>query len=295
MRALVKGIIIAIITVGIVVPAGYYSLVVYHPSSISIAQLVPENSTMVIRGDYNGTPVYAYNYSNTEGVVVGISMSNFDAQIAANSNVTNGTHTQIQPSLYKTYRGYSIYEIKNVSLSGIIPGNISSVALDYNLSSNLSKYISNSTIYLVEVSSIVSLGSVQAVEYSIDALSDKVTFQAQATEYFNTTSNVSLYFRSTDTPVHVAIVNVFYLSTQMNIEMNNASNTKNLTAALSYLSGYTSSNYGYTFFYPSSTSTGNWVNGTISVGIGNYARIQQLVNDLPTGLNLTQYISGFSA
>lgn len=286
MKALLKGIIIAIITVGVVVPAGYLSFMVYHSENISMTNLIPQNSTLVIRTDYNGTPLYLYNSSNTDGVVVGLSLTNFDAELAASTNQTNGTSPIIQPALYTTYREYSIYQISNVSLEGLIPQNLSSLTMGYNLSTNISKYVSNNTIYVAEVSGVVSLGSIEAVKNSIDALVDNVNFAPVAAKYFNLTANVSVYYVSTNMFVRQAISNVYYLKSDFSLQLNNATTAQTINRGLSGLNAI-SSNYTYV---TALKMDGTWVNGTMAVGIGNYQMLEYLLQDL--NLNYSKYLLG---
>lgn len=289
MRSLLKGIIIAIITVGIVVPAGYYSVYVYHNNPISITQLIPGNSTMVLRTDYNGTPIYAYNYSNTDGIVMGLSMAGFSSDISSMSG--NSSQTQnvtINPVLYSTYKGYNIYQLNNVSLEGVIPQNLTSTALDYNYTSNLTKYIGNNTIYVAEIPSIVSIGSVQAVKYSIDALVENTNFKTLAVKYFNETANVSVYFTSQSIPIRQATANLYQLHSDFNIELNNATTAKDLYKGFSAINVIPNGKITV-----SSLLSDNWVNGTINVGIDNYYLIGDLIASLPTNLNYTQYLSGY--
>lgn len=287
MKSLVKGIIIAAITIGIVVPAGYYSFSVYHHETISLTQMVPENSSMVIRADYNGTPVYAYNYSNTDGIVLGISMAGFSTELASVSNTSGSTgNLTIEPVLYSSYRGYDIYQIKNISVAGVIPQNITDLALSYNYSTGLTNYLQNETIYVVEVPSVVSIGSVQAVKNSIDALLDNANFQTSSLNYFNSTSNVSAYFKSTTLPVVQGIANVYSLHSDFRLQMSNATNARDLFNGLSGI------NLLNTNITVSTQISGNWVNGTMNVGIDNYYLLEELVTTL-SKLNYTQYLSGY--
>lgn len=288
MKSLFKGIIIAVITAGIVIPAGYYSLYVYHDSTVSIAQLIPENSTMVLKTNYNGTSIYVYNYSNTDGIVMGLSMSSFSADLSAvSNNSSSAQNLTINPVLYTTYRGYNIYQLDNVSLEGVIPQNLTTVALNYNYTSNLTKYVGNNTIYVAEVPSIVSVGPVQAVKYSIDALLDNANFYARSTLYFNETANVSVYFSSQTLVVKEAMANIYQLHSDFNLEMSNATNARDLIKGLSAINILSNN------ITVSTTLSGNWVNGTITVGIDNYYLIGELIASLPSTANYTQYLSGY--
>lgn len=288
MKALLKGIIIAIITVGVVVPAGYFSLIVYHNESTSLTQLIPQDSSMVVRTDYNGTPIYAYNYSNTDGLVIGISLTGFSTELSSTANQTNGTHAMISPTLFTTYRGYSIYELKNVTFQGLIPSEFQFLSFGYNYSLNVSNYVSNDTVYVAELTGIVTIGPYQAVRYSLDALLDNVNFETRASSFFNNSANVSIYFSSTNLPVRQAVSNIYYLSSNFNLEMSNVTNAQQINKGLSAVN-LLATNFT---FLSSSQMQGTWVNGTIGVGIGNYYLLQGLMDSL-SKLNYTQYLTGF--
>lgn len=293
MKALLKGIIIAIVTVGVVVPAGYFSTVVYHSSPVSISSLVPQNSTMVVRADYNGTNFYLFNNSSTNGVVIGISLTNFDSELAASANQTNGTSVNITPTLYAQYRGYSIYMITNVSLNGLIGNQLSLLDVGYNLTPNLSSYLQNDTLFVAEVSGVVSVGSLASVKMSVDALVDNTNFNAYASAHFNDTANVSVYFKSSDLPIQNANANVYYLSSDFNIQFNNTTNAQDAHRALGLLSAASTN---YTFF-PSYGLDGTWLNGTMAVGIGNYYLLQNLITNIQNllsqyNINYTKYLTG---
>lgn len=288
MKPLVKAIIVVLIAAGVVIPAGYYSISVFQNKDVSLTQLVPGNSTLVVRAVYNNTQMYAFNSSNTDGVVIGVSMAAFSSQISSAENTTNTSGPKIEPVLYSTYRGYSIYSISNVSLKGLVPAGINTSQFGTNLSLDPSNYLGdNNTVYLADLTGIVSLGSFTAVKYSLDAYLDGKNFQAFAEANFNATANVSLYFTSPTAPVQQAISNVYYLKSTFSVEMNNQSNTVQLSKGLSAVNLLANN------FTVSNSIDGNWVNGTITVGIGNYYLIQDFIANLPAG-NYSQLLSGFS-
>lgn len=287
MKPLLKGLIISLITVAVVIPAGYYAVESFHQVNVSMAQLVPGNSTLVISGTYNSTPAYIYNSSSANGVVLGVDLSGFSTQIAAATNNSSGTHPVIQPSMYTTYRGYSVYQVRNVSLEGLIPQNLTGLVAQYNLTLNITNYVQNNTIYLADFTNVVSLGSYNTVIASINTFLDKTGFTDLSGSYFNSTANASIYFNSSSLPVRQAIVNVFYEKTTFNLELNSTVTANNVTRGISALNALSTN---YTYFYLS-PSQGAWVNGTMEVGIGNYYLLQYLINDLAS-YNLTQIISG---
>lgn len=292
MKALVKGIIIAVIAVGVVIPAGYFSFFVYHSDNITLANLVPENSTMVVRGEVNGTQLYFYNASNTDGVVIGVSMNNLDSEISATTNQSNGSSVSIEPTLYSTYRGYDIYRISNVSLDGLVSSQLTAFNTGFNLTSNVSHYLQNNTVYVGEVKGVVTLGSVASVKISIDALVDNANFEPYASSHFNDTANFSVYFSSADYPVTLANANVYALYSDFNVEMNNSTNAQEVYRGLSAMNALPS-NYTYVTSY---SIDGNWVNGTMAVGIGNYYRVQYLLDNLNSlNINYTRYLTGLYA
>ncbi len=290
MKPILKGLIITLITISVVIPAGYFA---FHNSSqndISMAQVVPGNSTLVIAGTYNNTPAYIYNSSGASGVVLGVDLSGFSSQVSTASNTSNGTHPVIQPSLFATYRGYNIYKVENVTLEGLIPQNYTGLSSDYNISFNATNYIQNNTIYVASFTNVVSLGSYNSVVVSINTLLDKTGFQALSNEYFNSTANVSLYYKnnSSDSYIQSAVVNVFYMKSTFNIQMNNDTSAQSV---MRMMSGVNTLSTNYTFFYPDPTQN-QWVNGTLAVGLGNYYHIQYLLDNLPSNFNYTQLIAG---
>lgn len=287
MKPLLKGLIISLITVAVVIPAGYYAVTSFNQVNVSMAQLVPGNSTLVIAGTYNNTPAYVYNSTSAGGVVLGVDLTDFSSQISAATNTSSGTHPTIQPSLFATYRGYNVYQVRNISLEGLIPQNITGLAAGYNLTLNITKYVQNDTVYVADFSNVVSLGTYNAVTVSINTLLDKTGFQEFSGKYFNSTANVSLYLNSSDLPVKQAIVNVFYEKTTFSLEMNSTDTANTAMRGISALNAL-STNYTYFYLNP---SQGAWVNGTMAVGIGNYYLLQYLLEDL-SSYNLTQYISG---
>ncbi len=285
MRPLLKAIIIAAVATGVVVPAGYYSFSVFHNGSIALPQLVPGNSTIVLRSDYNDTPLYTYNSSNNYGIVLGVSMTAFSSQLSSASNSSSGNQTKLVPVLYNTYRGYNIYSISNVNISGLIPTGFNTSSIGYNFTLNATQFLENDTVYVADLSGVVSLGSYPAVQYSLNAYLNGNNFQAYASSHFNTSSNVSIYFNSASLPVKQAVANIFYMKSTFTLEMSNQTNAIQLSKGLSAL------NLIATNFSVSSTIDNNWVNGTITVGIGNYYLIEDLLAQLPSS-NYTQLISG---
>ncbi len=292
MRSLLKAIIIVTIAAGVVIPAGYFSLSVYHNSSIALPQLVPGNSNVVIRGEYNSTPIYAYNYSNTTGIVLGISMTGFSSQLSSAENTTNMTHVQIVPTLYTTYRSYNIFKLSNVSLDGLLPSVLTSTPLPSNFTVNTSKYIQNGSLYLSELYGVVTVGNLSAVKNSLDAYLDNTGFQNIAALNFNSTANISVYFRDSASPVKQAVANVYSMETTFNLEMSNYSNAITVNKLLSGLNAYAYV-YNYNFTVAASVPQNNWVNGTITIGITNYYILGDILSNL-TNLNYTQYLSGYN-
>lgn len=291
MKPLFKAVIILIVATGVVVPAGYYSITVHSSENIALSELVPGNSTMVISSSVNGTSFYAYNSTNTSGIVLGVSMSGLSSQISSAENSTNATHNIIEPVLFAKYRGYDIYSLTNISLQGLVPSTVNSSLINgtsqgSNLSLNLTNYINNSTLYLADLPGIVSAGSFTAVQYSLNAYLDGTNFQEYANANFNSSANVSLYFTTTNTPIHKAVANIYYLKSTFNIEMNNQTDANLLSKGLGSLNaianGFTVGYYLY---------SGNWVNGTITIGTGNYNLLLDTISSLPTG-NTSQYFSG---
>ena len=287
MKPLLKGLIITLVTVAVVIPAGYYAVTSFQQANISLAQVVPGNSTLVIAGTYNNTPAYIYNTSSTSGVVLGVDLTDLSTQISSATNNSGGVHPVVQPSLYHTYRGYNVYQIRNVSLEGLIPQNISGLTAEYNLTLNVTKYVQNDTIYVADFSNVVSLGSYNSVVATINTLLDKTGFQNFAGKYFNSTANVSFYLNSSSLPVRQAIINVFYERSTFNLEFNNTGTATNATLIMSGLPQLVKN---YTYF-PSYALDGTWVNGTMAIGIGNYYLLQYILDSLST-YNLSNIISG---
>lgn len=296
MKPLLKGLIITIVTVSVVVPAGYYAFTSFDQSSVSLAQVVPGNSSLVMSGTYNGTPAYLYNSSGGGGLILGVDLSGFSTQLSSASNSTNstnGTHPAFQPSLYATYRGYNVYQVKNVSLEGLIPQNITDLTAQYNLTLNTTAYIQNDTIYVADFTNVVSLGSYSSVTMTIDTLLDKTGFQSFSQMYFNSTANVSVYYNynSPSAILKQGVVNVFYQSTTFNLEFNSSDTATNVSRALSGLNAI-ATNYTYFYLSPSKDA---WVNGTMAVGVGNYYMLQYLLDTVAGYLsqyNYTQLLSG---
>ncbi len=292
MRSLLKAVIIVAVAAGVVVPAGYYSLSVYHDNSITLPQLVPGNSIMVIRGEYNSTPIYAYNNSNTMGLVLGISMTGFSTQLSSAENSTNTTHAQIVPVLYTTYRNYNVFKLSNVSIDGLLPTSFTAGPLPSNFTVNTSKYIQNGTIFLSELSGVVTVGNLSAVKNSLDAYLDHTGFQNLAQLHFNSTANISVYVKDSGSPIKQAVANVYALKTTFNLEMSNSTNANTANKLLSSLNAYALV-YNYNFTVATSLPQGNWVNGTITIGVMNYYILEDVLSNLPN-LNYTQYLSGYN-
>lgn len=288
MRSLLKAIIIVAVAAGVVIPAGYYSTSVYHSDSITLPQLVPGNSNVVIRGEYNATPVYAYNYSNTTGLVLGVSMSGFSSQLTSAENSTNSTHAQIVPVLYTTYRDYNVFKLSNVSIEGLLPSEFNTGPLPSNFTVNTSKYVQNGTLYLSELSGIVTVGNLSAVKQSLDAYLDGTGFQKLADLHFNNTANVSVYFKDSASPVRNAVANAFALRTTFSIEMDNQTNALQVDKMLSGLNTVASN-----FSVSTSLPDGNWVNGTITIGVLNYNVLVDFIANFPIQ-NYAQYLSGYN-
>lgn len=289
MRSLLKAIIIVAVAAGIVVPAGYYSLSVFHDNSISLPQLVPGNSTMVIRAEINTTQMYAYNSSNITGFVVGVSMSGFSAELSSAENTTNTSNVKIEPVFYTTYRNYNIYKLSNVSLEGVLPAELNTGFTGTNFSLNASKYLQNNTLFLADLTGVVSLGDLSAVQLSLDTYIGGTGFQKFADLHFNSSANASIYLKSTSPPVKEAFANVYAFETTFNIEMTNKTNANQLIQGLSYLNGLANGAFSISIPIPD----GNWVNSTITIGTQNYMVLEQFLAQLPNQ-NYTQYLSGFS-
>lgn len=288
MRSLLKAVIIVAVAAGVVIPAGYYSLSVYNDSSITLPQLVPGNSNLVIRGEYNSTPIYAYNYSNTTGLVLGISMTGFSTQLSTAENSTNATHAQIVPVLYTTYRNYNVFQLSNVSIDGLLPSSLTTGPLPSNFTVNTSKYIQNGSLFLSELPGVVTVGNLAAVKLSLDAYLDHAGFQNLAQLHFNSTANISVYFKDSSSPIKQAIVNVYALKTTFDLEMSNYSNANTANKLLSSLNAYALV-YNYNFTV-ATIPQGNWVNGTITIGVMNY----HVLEDALSNLNSTQYLPGYN-
>ena len=139
----------------------------------------------------------------------------------------------------------------------------------------------------MEAANFVTLGSFDSVVTSINTYLDKTWFTQLSSTYFNSTANISVYYNSNNLPIKQAIVNVFDEKTTFNLEFNSTELTTNVTRGISALNAL-STNYTYFYLNP---SQGNWVNGTMEVGIGNYYLLQYLLDDLAS-YNLTQIISG---
>lgn len=291
MRPFFKAIVILVVAAAVAAPAGYYAFIVNQHSDVTLPQLVPGNSTMVLSASINGTSFYAYNSSNSAGIVLGVSMSGFSSELSTAQNSTNSTQNKIEPVLYSTYRGYNIYRLSNVSLVGLLPSGLNTSlpnngSLGNNLSLNLTDYLGNNTLYLADLPGIVSAGNLTAVQYSLDAYLDGSSFQNFAESNFNSTANASLYIKTTTTPVKQVIANIYYLKSTFNIQMSNQSNADLLTKGLSSVNTLAN---GFTVGYL--LRSDNWVNGTITVGTGNYYLLQDFVTNLPSG-NYTQLFSG---
>lgn len=291
MKPLFKAIIILVVATAVVVPAGYYSFAIYQHGNVTLPQLVPGNSTMVLSASINGTSFYAYNSSNEAGIVLGVSMSGFSSELSSAQNSTNVTQSKIEPVLYSTYRGYDIYSLTNVSLVGLIPSNLNTsqfgnTSLGSNLSLNLTNYVGNNTLYLADLPGIVSAGNFTAVQYSLDAYLDGTSFQSFAKTNFNNTANASLFLKTTNSPVAQVIANIYYLKSTFDIQMNNQTNAVLVTKGLGSVNAIAN---GFTVGY--NLNSGNWVNGTITIGTGNYYLLLNFISNLSTA-NLTQLSSG---
>ncbi|MEM0157742.1 MAG: hypothetical protein QXN26_06775 [Thermoplasmataceae archaeon] len=276
MKPLLKAILVIAIAVGIAVPSGYIAYQSFVSSNPSMINFVPENSTAVIRADYNGTQLYIFNSGNNTGVVINMGISQVSSVFKGSaSNVSGNTSVSVSPTYLKSYDGYRIYYLSNVSISlGRTLGNLSSVYAGNTI--NLSSFIHNNTIYIAELSgATVSVGTLRSVEYSISAMSGGKSFSSQESRYFKSGSNVSIYLNYSNIYFHSVTGNIFYNTSSFQIVFTNQTIAKSAFQVIGTLRNVTSLSIN-----------NNEVNVTLSVGM-NYlnGNLSKLFSTAPLNLN----------
>ena len=259
MKPLLKAIIVIIIAVGVAVPSGYVAYRSFASSNPSMINFVPENSTAVIRADYNGTQFYVFNSGNNTGIVINIGVNQVSSVLSGTRTSTSGnTSITVTPTYLKSYDGYRIYYLSNisVSLNGTL-GNLSSIYAGNTI--NMSNFIHNNTIFIAELSgSTVSVGSLRSVEYSISAMSDGKSFSAKESTYFKLGSNVSIYLDYSNAYFRSFTGNIFYNYSSFQVVFSNHTIAQNAFKAVSLIGNVTSVSL-----------SGTELNVTLSVGM-NY-------------------------
>ncbi len=276
MKPLLKAIVVIAIAIGIAVPSGYIAYISFVSSNPSMIDFVPENSTAVIRADYNGTQFYIFNSGNDTGVVINIGINQVSSLFKGSaSNVSGNTSFSVTPAYLKSYDGYRIYYLSNVSISlGRSLGNLSSAFAGSTI--NLSSFLRNNTIYIAELSgATVSIGTLRSVENSISAMSGGKNFRTQESTYFKSGSNVSIYLNYSNVYFKSITGNIFYNTSSFQIVFSNQTVAKSALSVIGAVSNVTEVSLRNTE-----------LNVTLSVGM-NYlnGNLSRLFNTAPFNLN----------
>jgi hypothetical protein len=202
MKPFITKIIIIIIAVAIVAPATYFAYEYYSKSNVSPSvqpfQYIPGNSTMISTVHSNGTEYYLYLDGGSLGIVANTSaVSITNSNITATDNpadVSGSVHGNLfSGSNVKTttYDHITVYEIQNVSLTGILG----------NLSNSTGKNLTNTTVNIFAYSTsgnFMVLGQQKAINESITAhMTSKDAVQLKG--YLNQSANTSLYYNVNNT------------------------------------------------------------------------------------------------
>ena len=276
MKPLLKAIIVIIIAVGVAVPSGYIAYRSFTTSNPSMINFVPENSSAVIRADYNGTQFYVFNSGNNTGMVINIGVNQVSSVLSGTgSNTSGNTSISVTPTYLKSYDGYRIYYLSNISISlNSKLGNLSSIhALN---AINLSSFINNNTIYIAELSgTTVSIGTLRSVEYSISAMSGGKSFSAKESAYFKPGSNVSVYLNYSNAYFRSFTGNIFYNYSSFQIVFSNHTIAQNAFNAVRFITNVTSVSL-----------SGTELNVTLSVGVNYFnGNLTRLLGTAPLNLN----------
>ena len=276
MKPLLKAIIVIIIAVGVAVPSGYIAYRSFASSNPSMINFVPENSTAVIRADYNGTQFYVFDSGNNTGIVINIGVNQVSSVLSGTgSNTSGNTSVSVTPTYLKSYDGYRIYYLSNISISlNSTLGNLFGVYAGNTV--NLTSFMHNNTIYIAELSgTTVTIGSLRSVEYSISAMSGGKSFSAKESAYFKSGSNVSIYLNYTNAYFRSFTGNIFYNSSSFQVVFSNHTIAQKAINAVSLISNVTSVSL-----------SGTELNVTLSVGM-NYlnGNLTRLFSTAPLNLN----------
>lgn len=200
MKPLIMKILVIIIAIAIIVPAVYFAYEYYNKSNVSQSiqpfEYIPGNSTMIATVHSNGTEYYVFMDSNSIGIVANISAMS----IIGSNGISSSTHiVHTNTDNKNTYSGtnvktltydhITVYEIKNVNLTGLL-GNF----LNINAGTNLLNKSVNIFVYDASGNFVV-LGEENAINDSISihlTSRDAVSYKS----YFDPEANVSLYYRT---------------------------------------------------------------------------------------------------
>ncbi|MGC8645527.1 MAG: hypothetical protein ACP5UO_04585 [Thermoplasmata archaeon] len=195
MKKSVKMAIIAIVGAVVVVMATVfaYSIIVNQQPSTSPLSYIPNNSSLVLYVNYNGTKAFIFHWENDTALLL-----NAANVKGSNISIPYGNHTfHMNMTLYKSYRGYQIFSL---NVSAILPE-----------TKNYSKYLSyfnvnetNVTIFsYIPYGSSIVLGSLPAVEGSIDAYLSDNGFRNGS--LLNQDNNISFYYSPKNSTSHITL------------------------------------------------------------------------------------------
>jgi hypothetical protein len=195
-KPLIVKIIVIIIAAAIVAPSAYFAYEYYSksnvPQSVQPFEYIPGNSTMISTVHYNGSEYFLYIDGGSFGVVANISaisLTNSNLSGLNSQPAVSGTGNPFSGPNVKTitYDHTTVYEIRNVSISGILG------ILDNYSGNNLNNTTVN--IFAYDTSgNLIVMGEQKAINESIAShmtSKDAVQFKS----YLNQTSNISIYYR----------------------------------------------------------------------------------------------------
>ncbi|SMD30849.1 hypothetical protein [Picrophilus oshimae] len=176
MRPIITKIIIIIIAIIIIIPSAYFISRNISSSTGAVynySDFIPKDQNIYGYVNYNGTTFYFFASNNSIGIVTGInSIISKDVKISNDTRLKSSNVSVSEIS----YRGKTIYEIKDLNISGIIPFNLSLLK------------ISNFNLYaFIENNNYVVLGNLNGVKASINAVNSGKTFNTNSIKNGNAT------------------------------------------------------------------------------------------------------------
>ncbi len=217
---MVKAVIVSILAVsgGL---SGFAALNYYSASqtSYNIDTFVPANSTFVAHVNSGTTSVIAFSANNSLGFALSMDYTSFLNQLN-NTSVSATNHT-INITYVGSYDGFTIF-----ALSGLNP--VSLLVSTLNISSNISKYLHNTsyklipanatTIYIVPIGvQDMLLGLPASIYAGISASHSGNYFQYS--NYINQNANVSFFLRLNSSLFSMITANITLTPTG-NISLN---------------------------------------------------------------------------